>query len=77
MQFGPFNPLRAFLRTAERPQSPVKKARVRRKPGPRGAKIYHFRCQMRSLYSLMVRSLEKMPLQAVLVTVMRSHFSLS
>ena len=36
---------------------------------------YHFRCQILSLYSRMVRSEEKMPEQAVLVMAMRSHFS--
>lgn len=36
----------------------------------------YFRCQILSLYSLMVRSEEKMPEQAVLVIAMRSHFSL-
>ncbi len=77
MQFGLLGPLRASFGAAEKAQFPGKKARVRRKPGPRGAMADYFRCQMRSLYSLMVRSLEKMPLQAVLVTVMRSHFSLS
>lgn len=35
----------------------------------------YFRCQIRSLYSLIVRSEEKMPEQAVLVIAMRSHFS--
>ena len=37
--------------------------------------FYFFRCQIKSLYSLIVRSEEKMPEQAVLVMAMRSHFS--
>ena len=78
MQFGLFDPLPAPLSSMEKAEDAVNKhAGPAVQPGPRGAMIYYFKCQMSSLYSLMVRSLEKIPLQAVLITVMRSHFSLS
>ena len=39
--------------------------------------IFYFRCQIFSLYSRIVRSEEKMPDLAVLITAIRSHLSRS
>ena len=44
---------------------------------PKDERLFAQMCQIRSLYSRIVLSLEKMPLFAVLITAMRSHLSRS